>query len=148
MTKSYVRWYEKDEHLRAFMSLMQDLSIEIQCEIAIDIILKASSMIDRDYSKIISEVADYNPRNWKRWYDKNPNVHLAIEALRDLTESQRDEIIKDFGYFITFRGKSQIFRRWQELAGGFLPSFAAGILRRTAHNVTRMRGGNGDGTVD
>ena len=96
MTKSYVRWYEKDEHLRAFMNLMQDLSLENQCEIAIDMIIKASNMIDRDYDKIISEVASYNPRNYKRWYDKNPNVHLAIEALRDLTQEQRDEIIREF----------------------------------------------------
>lgn len=96
MTKSFTRWYEKDEHLRAFMSLMQDLSIENQCEIAIDIIIKASSMIDRDYTKIISEIAHYNPRDFKRWYDKNPNVHLAIEALRDLEEAQREEIIKEF----------------------------------------------------
>jgi hypothetical protein len=96
MTKSFTRWYEKNEHLRAFMSLMQDLSPENQCEIAIDIIIKTSNMIDRDYTKIISEVANYNPRNYKRWYDKNPNVHLAIEALRDLTEAQRDEVVREF----------------------------------------------------
>ena len=96
MKKFFTRWYEKDEYLKAFMNLMQDLPIEVQCEIAIDIIIKASDMIDRDYTKIISEVSSYNPKNFKRWYDKNPNVHLAIESLRDLTNEQRDEIVREF----------------------------------------------------
>lgn len=96
MKKFFTRWYEKDEYLKAFMNLMQDLPIEIQCEIAVDIIIKASDMIDRDYTKIISEVSSYNPKNFKRWYDKNPNVHLAIESLRDLTNEQRDEIVREF----------------------------------------------------
>ena len=78
------------------MNLMQDLSIEKQCEIAIDIIIEASEMIDRDYTKIIQEVSSFNPKDYKRWYDKNPNVHIAIESLRDLTEEQRDIIIQKF----------------------------------------------------
>ena len=94
--KFFQRWYEKDEYLKAFMNLMQDLEPEVQCEIAIDIIMKASNMIDRDYTKLISEVSTYNPKDFKRWYDKNPNVHLAIEALRDLTPEQRDEIVREF----------------------------------------------------
>ena len=53
-------------------------------------------MIDRDYTNIIKEVASYNPKNYKRWYDKNPNIHLAIESLRDLTEEQREQIVNEF----------------------------------------------------
>ena len=78
------------------MNLMQDLPIEKQCEIAIDMIIEASNMIDRDYTKIIQEVATFNPKDFKRWYDKNPNIHLAIESLKDLTEEQRDYIIQEF----------------------------------------------------
>ncbi len=96
MRKHFLRWYEKNEYLCAFVNLLSDLDVEIQCEIAVDIIMKASEMIDRDYSKMIQEVANYNPRDYKRWYDKNPNVHLAIESLRDLDENQRDEVIQEF----------------------------------------------------
>ena len=96
MKKYFQRWYEKNEYLRAFMNLLQDLSIEKQCEIAIDIIIEASKMIDRDYTKIIQEVSSFNPKDYKRWYDRNPNVHIAIESLRDLTEEQRDIIIEKF----------------------------------------------------
>ena len=54
------------------MNLLQDIPLEQQCEIAIDIIIKASNMIDRDYTKIIQEVATFNPKDFKRWYDKIP----------------------------------------------------------------------------
>ena len=94
--KKFQRWYEKNECLKAFMELLQDLPMEIQCEVAIDIIMKASEMSERDYTKIIREVASYNPQNYKRWYDKNPNVHLAIESLRELTEEQKEEVIQEF----------------------------------------------------
>ena len=101
MAKTYSkRWYEKNEYLKAFMNLMQDLSIEKQCELAIDIILKASSMIDRDYSNIIKEVSRFNPRDYKRWYDKNPNIHLAIESFRDLDDSQKEIVIKELSNII------------------------------------------------
>ena len=96
MKKTFQRWYEKDEYLKAFMNLLSDLSFDVQCEIAIDIIIRASGMIDRDYTKIISQVGNFNPKNFKRWYDKNPNIHLAIESLRDLDEKQRDVIIREF----------------------------------------------------
>ena len=96
MKKFFKRWYQKDEYLCAFMSLLEGLDMDTQCEIAIDIIIESSNMIDRDYSKIIQEVADFNPKDYKRWYDKNPNVHIAIESLRDLSDEQRDEIVKKF----------------------------------------------------
>ena len=83
------------------MELLQGLTPDVQCEIAIDIIMKASEVNGRDYSKMIKEVASYNPKNYKRWYDKNPNVHLAIESLRDLTELQKEEIIQGFSEKIT-----------------------------------------------
>lgn len=94
--KYFLRWYEKDEYLKAFMNLMQDLSLEVQCEIAVDMIIRASEMIDRDYTKLVKEVSEYNPKDFKRWYDKNPNVHIAIESLRDLLPEQRDEIVQEF----------------------------------------------------
>ena len=95
MKKLCTRWYEKNEYLKAFMGLLKDIPLESQCEIATDIILEASTMIDRDYSKIVQEIADYDTKNYKRWYDKNPNVHTAIESLRDLTEDQREIIIQN-----------------------------------------------------
>ncbi len=96
MKQSFIRWYEKNEYLKAFMYLMQDLPPEEQYELAIDIIIKSSSLTDRDYTKLIREISDFNPKGFKRWYDKNPNIHVAIESLRDLTEEQREEVVREF----------------------------------------------------
>lgn len=104
----FQRWYEKDEVLKAFMSLLESIPKEDQCEIAIDIIMKASKMIDRDYTKIIEDVANFDPKDYKRWYDKNPNVHLAIESLRDLDENQRNEIVQELSDEILNRDEFKI----------------------------------------
>ena len=93
MRKKVTRWYEKNEHLKAFMTLLKDLAFDVQCEIAVDMILKSSSVGERDYTNIIADVAHFNPRSFHRWYDKNPNVHVAIESLKDLTEKQCEEVI-------------------------------------------------------
>lgn len=94
--KYFQRWYEKDDYLKAFMNLMQDLPVKIQCEIAVDMIIRSSELIDRDYKKIIAQVSKYDPKKFKRWYDKNPNLHTAIESLRDLTTEEKDLIIQEF----------------------------------------------------
>ena len=59
-------------------------------------ILKTSCLIDRQYENFIKDIAFFNPRDFKRWYDKNPNIHLAIEALRDLTSVQQEEVVQEF----------------------------------------------------
>ena len=91
--KKYIRWYDKDKYLSAFMRLLEDLDPKIQCEVAVDILLKVPKLIEKDYEKFIKIVADFDPREYKRWYDKNPNLHAAVEALRDLDEKQREELI-------------------------------------------------------
>ena len=91
--KKYIRWYDKDKYLSAFMRLLEDLDAEAQCEIAVDIILKIPQIVEKDYEKYIKIVADFDPREYKRWYDKNPNIHLAVESLRDLTPAQREKLI-------------------------------------------------------
>ena len=96
MKNDVLRWYEKDEHLKALLSLMEDLNSDEQCEIATEIIIKASEFSDREYAKIVDEVGSFDPKDYKRWYDKNPSIHTAIEALRDLDESQRNTIINEF----------------------------------------------------
>lgn len=99
MKKQLKRWYEKDDYTRAFMNMLQNLDSEKQCEIAVDLILKASNLIDRDYEKIVNEVAVFDPKDYRRWYDKNPNIHLAIESLRDLTPEQREELFEELNHY-------------------------------------------------
>ncbi len=94
------RWYEQKEELRAFMALIEALPSEIQCEIAIEILLKVSSLLDRSYENVTKDIAEYDPSKYKRWYDKNPNIHVAIESIKDLDEEKRDIIINDLSEII------------------------------------------------
>ncbi len=89
------RWYEKDEFLKSFMSLLYDLHPDLQCEIAVDMIIKIGTLLDKDYHKLIESVGNYNPKDFKRWYDKNPNIHVAIESLKELDDAQKEEIIQE-----------------------------------------------------
>ncbi len=96
MTEKNKRWYEKSVSLKTFMKMLEELPLDEQCALAIDIIIEASSMMDREWDNIIKDVGDYNPKDFKRWYDKNPNLHVAIECLRELDNSQREIIVKRF----------------------------------------------------
>ena len=65
------------------------------------------SFLCRNGKNIIKEVSRFNPKDYKRWYDKNPNVHLAIESLRDLDEEGINEIIKEFSQVILDKQKEK-----------------------------------------
>ena len=96
MDKSYRRWYEQNEYLHAFMDLMQDLDEDVQSEIALGMLMKTASISNRDYSKMLEEISTFDPKDYNRWYDVTPNIHFAIESLRDLEEEQRVEVIQEF----------------------------------------------------
>ena len=106
--KKYIRWYDKDKYLCAFMRLLEDLDPEAQCEVAVDIILKVPKIIEKDYEKFVKIIADYDPREYKRWYDKNPNLHAAIEALHDLNDQQREDLINQISNIVLKHTKEQI----------------------------------------
>lgn len=93
MKKKNNRWYEKDEHLKAFMALLNNLDKDIQNEIALEIIMKTSELTDRKFDKMLRDVAEFEPKDYKRWYDTNPNIHLAIESIKDLGEQDRQTVI-------------------------------------------------------
>jgi len=96
MDKNYRRWYEQNEYLQAFMDLMQDLDGDVQSEIAVGMLMKIASISDRDYSKMLEDISTFDSNEYKRWYDVTPNIHFAIESLRDLDEEQRVEVIQEF----------------------------------------------------
>ena len=106
--KKYIRPYDKHKYLNAFMRLLEDLDPEAQCEVAVDIILKVPKIIEKDYEKFVKIIADYDPREYKRWYDKNPNLHAAIEALHDLNDQQREDLINQISNIVLKHTKEQI----------------------------------------
>lgn len=89
----FVRWYDKDKYLSAFMVLLEGLSEDVQCEIAVDIMLNIPKIIEQDLNDYVNIMNDYNPQDYKRWYDYNPTLHSAVEAIKHLNKSQRETLI-------------------------------------------------------
>lgn len=88
----YVRWYDKDIHLHAIVSIFEKLPQEIQDEAAQDllqIVLTQTSMTCDDKIVYLHQNA---PPSYKRWYDKNINLHSAIELLKTCDEKQKKDI--------------------------------------------------------
>ncbi len=95
-----VRWYDEDEYLSAFMGLLGGLSQDIQCEIAVDIMLNIPKIINDDLNDYVNEMGKFNPKEYKRWYDYNPTLHSAIEAMKPLTPEQRQTLISSISDII------------------------------------------------
>lgn len=91
--KKNLRWYDKDKYLSAFMTLLQELPEDIQSKVAVDILLYVPKIIEKDFKKFIKIVAEHNPRQYQRWYDHNPNLHTAIESIRELSPKEREKLL-------------------------------------------------------
>ena len=88
-----LRWYDKDKYLSAFMTLLQDLPEDVQSKVAVDILLYIPKVIEKDFAKFIKIVADHNPKQYQRWYDRNPNLHTAVESIRELTFEEKEKLL-------------------------------------------------------
>lgn len=91
--KKNLRWYDKDKYLSAFMTLLQDLPEDVQSKVAVDILLYIPKVIEKDFAKFIKIVADHNPKQYQRWYDRNPNLHTAVESIRELTFEEKEKLL-------------------------------------------------------
>lgn len=90
---NYVRWYDKDSDLSKLMSFMEGLSNEIKDELAKDLIQIILSEIKTNQDKELFQLSENNLNQYRRWYDKNMNLHSAIEIIKNLDTEKRKEII-------------------------------------------------------
>ena len=91
--KKYVRWYDKDEYLGAFMILLEQLPREVQIEIANDMLLNIANILDINHDDFINNLSNNNPISYKRWYDYSPELHSAIESMKNLPKEKNAELI-------------------------------------------------------
>jgi hypothetical protein len=89
----YVRWYDKDKDLSHLMKFFETLNETLQDEIARDLIQIILNEIDTNQDNEILELSKMQLYDYKRWYDKNLSLHSAIEIIKNLSETQRKEII-------------------------------------------------------
>ncbi len=84
--KKAKRWYENNRYLCAFMRILEDLDPNSQSEVALELMLEVLTLIDNDKEKFVKLNEQYDPKEHKRWYDSNPNLHASIEILKDLDD--------------------------------------------------------------
>ena len=87
-----LRWYDKDRYLSAFMTLLETLDEKVQSEVAIDILAAIPKVISMDCVVFLKIVEENDPRKYNRWYDKNPHIHSVVEAIRQLSNSDREAL--------------------------------------------------------
>ena len=89
----YVRWYDKDSDLSRLMSFMEGLSDEIKEEVAQDLIQIILSEVKTNQDNELLQLSNNNLNQYRRWYDKNMNLHSAIEIIKNLDTEKRKKII-------------------------------------------------------
>lgn len=87
-----LRWYDKDRYLSAFMTLLETLPEDVQSNVALDILDSIPKIINEDCDVFMELVEKNDPRKYNRWYDKNPHIHSVVEAIRQLSNSDREAL--------------------------------------------------------
>ncbi len=90
----YLRWYDKDPLLKEFMTLLETLdpeSVELLAQDFIQIIMD-SGLINIDST--IDLLNKNSPNRYNRWYDKNYHLHTCIELLKNLEETQKQQLLE------------------------------------------------------
>lgn len=90
-----LRWYDKDRYLSAFMTLLETLDENVQSEVALDILAAIPKVISMDCVAFLRLVEENDPRKYNRWYDKNPNIHRVVEAIRQLSDAEKEKLYEN-----------------------------------------------------
>ena len=92
----YKRWYDQYSELKSLLVLLEkidDYSIEM---IAQDFIQILTSRYKNDFDSKIQTLCENSPKEYKRWYDENYNLHTCIEFIKTLSDDEKKEIISAF----------------------------------------------------
>jgi hypothetical protein len=92
--QQYKRWYDKNEILKQIMELLESSDPDTRNDIANDIIqLIVNKQYDVD--TFIQAINEQNLPSRNRWYDKDETMHSAVEMLKNIEESEKNELFKE-----------------------------------------------------
>ena len=90
------RWYDKYPNLKSLLTLLEQVSEENIEPIAQDFLQIILQQYGNDFDKQIEILNKNAPVRYKRWYDKNYNLHTCIEFIKTLEDKEKEEIINLF----------------------------------------------------
>lgn len=96
------RWYDKDNQIKLLIEALEKIDDESQLSVALDVIQMV--IFDRgnntdDFIKKMNSL--YIPAR-NRWYDKEENIHSAVEMLKFVEEPERSELLREILYSIMY----------------------------------------------
>lgn len=108
-----IRWYDKDPEVKEFLTFLQNLDINIQQDIAQDLLQIILQETSHNPDWEIGYLNKNKPHKYERWYDKNANLHSAIELIKSLDDVNRKETIGKI-MESTFQLLTEVFYAQQE----------------------------------
>ncbi len=95
----YTRWYDKDQTLSVVMSALEKLDEQIRNAVATDLLQLIIQRNDNQDS-LLKKLDQQDTGARRRWYDKEDNIHSAVELLKVIEKPERDPILKEVLYTI------------------------------------------------
>ena len=95
--KYAMRWYDKDKFSKVIVNTLELLDDEVRLELATDLvqIIIQGRFIDR-VDEFIEKVNVGCASIGRRWYDENSTVCSAVEMLKYIDISRKNELLKEF----------------------------------------------------
>lgn len=90
----HVRWYDKDSEVKSFLDFLQNLDEETRKNIAQDLIQIILKETSENTDIKIDYLNNNKPLKYERWYDKDANLHSAIELIKFLDEKNKKEALQ------------------------------------------------------
>lgn len=96
----YTRWYDKDNRLKFIVNILEKLDEETRNFFAADIIQILINSKYPETDEFIENIGNDNIISSDRWYDKNNDVHSAVEMLKYADTDDKKELVNEFLYSI------------------------------------------------
>ena len=94
--QKYTRWYDNYPDLKSLLILLEnvdDYTLEL---ISQDFLQLIMYKYKDKFDNAIELMSKNPPPNYKRWYDRNYNLHTCIEFVKTLHDNEKNKIINSF----------------------------------------------------
>lgn len=90
---NHIRWYDKDEDLSQFLNFLEGIDERKQKVVAKEILQIIFTELNINADEKILSLSNLEYSYNKRWYDVDVEVQSSIELLKDLSQTQRRELL-------------------------------------------------------
>ena len=89
----FERWYDKDEDITHLLKFLENIDPHHRKIIANELLQIIFQELGVDVNQKIMELKYLKPEQNKRWYDSDVDVQSSIEMIKNLSDSQRHELL-------------------------------------------------------